>query len=84
MEKLPLEAGLLDEPAGVDFESVVAVVNRVAFGFGGSGFGLGEVNILEERAGGRGGGWVGELVCADGRDDGTDGGGRIVGDVVCF
>ena len=65
VEELAFQVTLFDEPAGVDLEAIVAVVNRVALGFGCGGRFLGEVDIFEERAGG----WldfrVGKLVGAN-------------------
>ena len=47
MKKLVGKAGFFDKPAGINFVAVFAVVDWVAFGFGGFGFWLREVDILE-------------------------------------
>lgn len=56
----------------------MAVVDGVILGFGCAGCGGGEVDVFEERAGGRSGGGVGKFGGANGGDDGTD---RLWGEV---
>ncbi len=51
MEELAFEAGLLDEPAGVDFILAFGFVDGVAFVAGGFGFGFGEIDVFEKGAG---------------------------------
>ena len=82
VDEFTFETALFDQPAGVDFEAVVTVVDGDIFGFGGFGFVFGEVDVFKERAGGSFLGWVGELVTSDGRDDVADAGGGEVGTVV--
>ena len=40
MEEFAFETALFDKPSGIDFEAVVAMIDWVAFGFGGCGVGL--------------------------------------------
>ena len=48
MEELTFETGLLDEPTGVDFVAILAVMDWVAFFFGLFGFIAGEIDVFEE------------------------------------
>ena len=49
MKKLARKAGVLDEPAGIDFVAVFAAINGVALGLGEFGLFVGEVDVFEER-----------------------------------
>ena len=51
MEEFAFESGLFNEPAGVDFVTVLTVMNGVAFVGGDFGGFFGEVDIMEEGAG---------------------------------
>ena len=65
MEEGALEAGLFNEPTGVDFVAILAAVDGVTFGLGEIGFGGGEVDVFEEGAGRGFLAGVGELGSAD-------------------
>ena len=51
MEEFAFESGLFNEPAGVDFIAVFAVVDGVAFIGGDFGGFFGKVDVVEEGAG---------------------------------
>ena len=48
VEEFTFEAALFDQPAGVDFEAVVTVVDGDIFGFGSFSFVLSKVDVLEK------------------------------------
>ena len=50
MDKFTREASLFDEPAGIDFVAIFAVIDWIAFGFGNFGFCFGEIDVFEEGA----------------------------------
>ena len=82
VKECAFKTGFFNEPARIDFITVVAAVDRVTFVFGGVSFVVGEVDILEEGAGAGGGKGVGKFVGADTRDDIANALGREIGTVV--
>ncbi len=82
MKEFARESALADEPAGVDFDAVVAAMDRVMLFGGELGLGFGEVDVFEEGAGASFFGGVWEFVGADGGDDGADATRREIGETV--
>ena len=73
---------MFDKPGTAEFVAVVATMERVALFFGNFGFGIGEIDIVEEGASAGFFHWVGEFVSADSANDVADAFWAKVGDVV--
>ena len=82
MEKFAFETALFDEPAGVDFVAIFAVMDWIAFVGGSFGGFFAEIDIVEERTGASDFEGVWEFVGADSGNDVADALRTEVGEVV--